>query len=92
VIVFVWSTSQARSWASVSGPVAFEVKRKRQPKVIFNVEPWRIGEGYYVRATLPDGTKDRIEGFAKEDEAGRWIKDESLVWLYNRSSKGEVAN
>jgi len=35
---------------------------------------------------------DRIEGFATEDEAGRWIKDESLVWPYNRSSKGEVAN
>ena len=26
---------------------AFEAKRKRLPKVIFNVEPWRIGDGYY---------------------------------------------
>lgn len=25
---------------------AFEAKRKRQPKVIFNVELWHIGEGY----------------------------------------------
>jgi hypothetical protein len=29
-----------------------------------------------VRATLPDGTVDRIEGFATEGEAGRWINNE----------------
>jgi len=36
------------------------------------------------RATLPDGTIDRIEGFATEGQAGRWIKNESVVWLHNR--------
>jgi hypothetical protein len=55
---------------------AFEAKRKRKPKVTFEVEEWKIGGGYYVRATLPDGTVDRIEGFATEGEAGRWIKNE----------------
>jgi hypothetical protein len=82
VIVFVWSTSQARSWASVSGPVAFEVKRKRQPKVIFNIEPWRIGEGYYVTFAAPGSEPRRItETFATEGEAWRWIRNESGVWL-----------
>jgi len=50
---------------------AFEVKRKRQPKVTFEVEEWKIGGGFYVRATLPDGTSERIEGVATEGEAGR---------------------
>jgi len=37
-----------------------------------------------VRATLPDGTVDRIEGFATEGEAGRWITNESVAWLHAR--------
>jgi hypothetical protein len=64
---------------------AFEAKRKRASKPIFEVEQWAIGGGYYVRATLPDGTVDRIEGFAAEGDAGRWIKNESVVWLANRA-------
>jgi hypothetical protein len=35
---------------------AFEAKRKRASKPIFEVERWAIGGGYYVRATLIDGT------------------------------------
>jgi len=64
---------------------AFEAKRKRTSKPIFEVERWAIGGSYYVRATLPDGTVDRIEGFASEGEAGRWIKNESVVWLSSKS-------
>jgi hypothetical protein len=60
---------------------AFEAKRKRAAKPVFEVERWAIGGGYYVRATLTDGTVDRIEGFAKEGAAMRWIKNESLAWL-----------
>jgi IS1 family transposase len=63
---------------------AFEAKRKRGAKPIFEVEKWAIGESYYVRATLPDGTVDRIEGFATEGEAARWIKNESAAWLHRR--------
>jgi hypothetical protein len=61
---------------------AFEAKRKAKP--VFEVERWAIGGGYYVRATLTDGTVDRIEGFATEGEAGRWIRNESGVWLSER--------
>ena len=63
---------------------AFEARRKRASKPIFEIDRWRIGDGYYVRATLPDGTVDRIEGFATEGEAVRWIKNESIVWLHAR--------
>ena len=63
---------------------AFEAKRKRQPKVIFEIEEWKIGGGFYVRATLLDGTSERIEGFATKGEAATWIKNESVVWLHGR--------
>jgi hypothetical protein len=36
--------------------VAFEAKRKRAAKPIFEVEQWAISGGHHVRATLPDGT------------------------------------
>jgi hypothetical protein len=59
---------------------AFEAKRKRQPKVIFNVEPWRIGSGYYVTVTMPDSAPMRVaETFATEGEAWRWIRNESRL-------------
>jgi hypothetical protein len=68
---------------------AFEAKRKRQPRVIFNVEPWRIGEGYYVTVTMQDNEPRRItETFKTEGEAWRWIKNESVVWLANRERDG----
>src|SRR3984957_3629441 len=63
---------------------AFEAKRKRAAQPLFEVAQWAIGGGYYVRATLTDGTVDRIDGFATEGEAGRWIKNESAAWLHTR--------
>jgi hypothetical protein len=35
-------------------------------------------------AALADGTLERIEGFATECEAARWIRNESVVWLRDR--------
>jgi IS1 family transposase len=64
---------------------AFEAKRKRQPKVTFNVEPWRIGNGYYVTVTMPDSEPKRItDTFATEGEAWQWIKNESAAWLHEK--------
>jgi hypothetical protein len=58
---------------------AFEAKRKREPKVILDVQPWRIGNGYYVTATMPGSEPKRItETFATEGEAWRWIKNDPL--------------
>jgi hypothetical protein len=66
---------------------ASEAKRKRAAKAIFEIERWAIGGGYYVRATLTDGTVDRIEGFATEGEALRWIRNESIVWLSKQNGE-----
>jgi hypothetical protein len=63
---------------------AFEAKRKRKPKVTFEIEEWAITGGFFVRATFTDGSVDRIEGFATEGEAGRWIRNDSVAWLYAR--------
>jgi len=66
---------------------AFEAKRKREPKVTFNVEPWRIGNGYYVTVTLPGSEPKRItETFATDGEAWRWIRNESTAWLHQHRS------
>jgi len=39
--------------------------------------------GFYVRATLPDGTVERVEGFSTEGAAAVWIKNEPVVSLHN---------
>jgi len=44
-----------------------------------------------VRTTLTDGTIDRIEGFATEGDAGRWIANESNPWLHTQRLKKEAA-
>lgn len=62
---------------------AFEAKRKREPKVIFDVARWRIGDGFYVTVTMPGTEPKRItETFATEGEAWRWIRNESVAWLH----------
>jgi hypothetical protein len=39
--------------------------------VIFDVEPWRIGSGYHVTATIPDSEPQRVtETFSTEGEEG----------------------
>lgn len=65
-------------WSKLE-PIRDEMSRR-----FFEVEQSANGGGYYVRATLPDGTIDRIEGFTTEDEAERWIRTESRAWLYAR--------
>ena len=70
---------------------AFEAKRKRGAKPIFEVGRWAIGGGYYVRATLLDGTIHLLEGFATEGEAGRWIRNESAAWLHDNLKKDIVS-
>ena len=46
----------------------------------------------YVRVTFADGTTDRIEGFSTEGEAGRWIRNESVVWLHARQIPNQSAS
>jgi hypothetical protein len=63
---------------------AFEAKRKREPKVIFEVLEWKIGGGWYVKITFATGAPVNIEGFKSEAEAGQWIRNESAAWLYEK--------
>ena len=66
---------------------AFEAKRKRETKPIFEVEQWAIGGGARDTARW---SVDRIKGFATESDAARWIKNDSVVWL--RSLKSAANN
>jgi IS1 family transposase len=66
---------------------AFEAKRKREPKVRFEIDEWKITGGFYVRATLEDGTVERIDGFSTEMEAATWIKNDSVIWVYDKRHK-----
>ena len=66
---------------------AFETKDKRDAKPIFEICEWKIGGGFYIRATLPDSAPEQIDGFASEAEANRWIRNESKVWLHERRCK-----
>ena len=71
---------------------AFEAKRKRSSKPVFEVAQWAIGGGYYVRVTLTDGTVDRIEGFATAGDAGRWIKNDLAAWLHLHKVRREAGS
>jgi IS1 family transposase len=63
---------------------AFGAKRKREPTVVFEVVAWRIGDGFYVAVAMPGSEPKRItETFATDGEAWRWIRNESVAWLYN---------
>jgi hypothetical protein len=66
---------------------AVEAKRKReQPNAVFDVEGRRIGEGYYVSVTMPDGEPRCVtETFKTEGEARHWIRNESVAWLNTQS-------
>jgi hypothetical protein len=46
------------------------------------IEPARnkVGSEWYVRMRRPDG-ETHISGFKSEEEARRWIKNESTAWL-----------
>ena len=63
---------------------AWEAKEKRDGRPLLEVCEWKIGGGFYVRATLPNSAPEQVQGFATEDDAARWIKNESAAWLHNR--------
>lgn len=63
---------------------AFEAKEKRDARPIFEVKSWKIGGGFYVKVSFPDETPEDIQGFNSENEALRWIRNESAVWLFER--------
>ena len=63
---------------------ALQTKEKRDARPMFEVLEWKIGGGFYVTATLPNGVPEQIQGFSTESEAARWIRQESAAWLHAR--------
>jgi predicted transcriptional regulator len=64
------------------------------PATKFEVLPYKSMEGYYIRATWPDGRVQNIDdntkaepAFKTEAEAEVWIEDKSAGWLQNLSSR-----
>ena len=67
---------------------AWEAKQKRDARPIFEAVEQKIGGGWYVRATFPDAVPETIyRGFQTEDDALRWIKNESQVWIFQRRAR-----
>jgi IS1 family transposase len=65
---------------------AFEAKRKRDVKPVFEILEWKIGGGYYVKMIMPNAAPENIEGFATKAEAAQWIKNDSAAWLHQRKA------
>jgi hypothetical protein len=57
---------------------------KRDAKPAFEVMEWKIGVGFYVKATLPNAAPENISGFITKNDAVRWVRNESAAWLYAR--------
>jgi IS1 family transposase len=64
---------------------AWESKNKRDGRPIFEAVKQLVGGGWFVRATFPNAIPEQIfSNFQTEDDALRWIKNESAAWLYQR--------
>jgi hypothetical protein len=63
---------------------AWEAKEKRAATPVFEVMEWKIGGGFYVKATLPNSEPENISGFETKNDAVRWIRNDSAAWLYTR--------
>jgi len=46
----------------------------------------KVGNGWYVLATLLRGRPIQLGGFKTEDEARKWIEAKSAVWLKDHES------
>ena len=53
-------------------------------KPVFEVMEWKIGGGFYVKATLPNVAPENITGFETRNDAVRWIRNDSAAWLHTR--------
>jgi hypothetical protein len=61
---------------------SWEAKEKREARPIFEIFERKIGGGFYVKATLPNVEPENITGFKTREQAIRWVRNNSVVWLY----------
>jgi hypothetical protein len=51
-------------------------------RITFNPVPRRVGGGWYLEASLPDGRTIPITGFKSEREAKEWLgSSQRVTWL-----------
>jgi len=60
----------------------YETQEKEEP--VFDVIPYGVGPGYFVRVSFPTGMIEVIEKFETREDAINWIRCEAVVWLYDR--------
>jgi IS1 family transposase len=65
----------------------WEAAQKIEPPAVFQIRKLDIGEGYYIRVTLPNGETDGIYGFEDPIAAQDWIDRESRRWLIANSAR-----
>jgi hypothetical protein len=54
---------------------------------------WKVGGGWYVKATLPNRDPENISGFATKNDALKWLRHDSTAWLHaKRIEKKEAAS
>jgi len=63
---------------------SFEAKERRDSRPVFEILEWKVGGGWYVKATLPSGEPENISGFETRNDAVRWVRNESAAWLHTR--------
>jgi hypothetical protein len=72
---------------------AWETKESRDTKPIFEVMEWKIGGGWYVKATLSNIAPENITGFATKNDTLKWLRYDSAAWLHARQlEKKKAAN
>ena len=47
----------------------------------FTIEDDKVGLGYCVIAQWRDGRREVVTGFGDQEQAARWIKEDSARWL-----------
>lgn len=58
---------------------------KSADKIAFEAKPLKVGSGWYVVVTYPNGMQEHIPGFKNEAEAKEWLAGKGReVWLKAR--------
>ena len=59
----------------------WEAAQAIKAPTVFQIRKLDVGEGYYIRVTMPDGKTDAIYSFDDPIQAQQWIDAESRGWL-----------
>ena len=58
---------------------------KTADKIVFDLKPLKVGEGWYIVVTYPGGMQEHIPGFHSVAEAEVWLSGKGRqTWLRAR--------